>query len=337
MLNFLRFVTALTMVALTSTMFGSAGAMAAPAGYPAAQTTLPADVLQYEWVLEYFNTDAKSAGQDVSSSRITIKFEADGNLSGSGGCNDYFGSYIVSGQNMTISNNLGSTQKACAGPVMANEQLYFRLLLTVNAYVLNQGKLDLVYADGHNAMTFTAGAARGGQGGKAALPAEVVQTEWILRYFNSSLKADTDVAGVGLSIKFEADGTLSGFSGCNNYSGSYTVSGQQLTIGKDLITTRMACTAALSTLESRYLRLLPTVKSYSATASRLQLVYGDNGAAMVYIPRANAPQVEPPFPTGMPRTGEGTLSLMLLLLAGSFVALCSGFAMRKDRAGGSGQ
>src|SRR4051794_35032094 len=120
MLNFLRFVTALTMVALTSTMFGSAGAMAAPAGYPAAQTTLPADVLQYEWVLEYFNTDAKSAGHDVTSAQITIKFASDGTLSGFAGCNDYFGSYTVSGQQMTIS-KLGSTQKACPDPAMSNE------------------------------------------------------------------------------------------------------------------------------------------------------------------------------------------------------------------------
>src|SRR5438067_1769920 len=56
-------------------------------------STLKYQVLE----LKYVSTEAKTAGQDVTSHKITIKFAADGSLSGSGGCNDYFGSYTVSG------------------------------------------------------------------------------------------------------------------------------------------------------------------------------------------------------------------------------------------------
>jgi len=138
------------MIALMTGTVGSMGAMAAPAGAPAAQTTLPAEVLQTQWVLEYFNTDAKAAGQDVTTQNITIKFEADGTLGGSGGCNSYSGTYTVSGQKMTISEKLTSTLQACEQSVMDQESLYFRLLPTVTGYNLNQGKLDLIYADALN-------------------------------------------------------------------------------------------------------------------------------------------------------------------------------------------
>src|SRR5436190_12560214 len=134
-----------------------------------------------------------------------------------------------------------STMMACPETVMNNEQLYFRLLPTVNAYSLNVGKLDLIYAGGHNAMTFIPGPGKGSQGGQgtgqsgtSGLPTEALQREWILQYFNSNSKAGQDVSGAGISSKFDAAGnlaagTLSGFAGCNTYNGAYKVSGQQLT------------------------------------------------------------------------------------------------------------
>ena len=301
MLKLFRIPAALAMVALMSIMLGGTGAKAAPT----AQSTLPAAVLQTEWTLQYFSSDAKNAGQDVSSSHITIKFEADGTLGGSGGCNSYFGTYTVSGQKMTIPDKLGSTQKACDESVMNQESLYFGFCLPSMAYAL-KGYSDLIYADSATAMTFIPSGSQGGQGGGSALSAEILQTEWVLRYFNSNVRGSEDVATAGISIKFAADGTLDGYAGCNNYFGSYTVSGQQLTIAENLGTTRMACPPAQTTLEGRYLMLLPTVKSYTATATELQLVYGNDGAALVYIPWAMTPQVEPPVQTGMPNTGGGT-------------------------------
>jgi heat shock protein HslJ len=183
-------------------------------------------------------------------------------------------------------------------------------------------------------MTFTSGA---NQDGTSALPAEVLQTAWTLRNFNGNAEAGPDVAAAGITIKFEADGTFDGFSACNNYFGSYTVTGQQITIGDNIGATRMACPAAATALESRYLTLLPTVKSYTATATELHLIYGDDGAALVYVSGsgespAAAPPVTPASGAGMPNTGGGTPLITLLLVLGSLVALVTGFALRNARA-----
>jgi heat shock protein HslJ len=334
MLKLLRFATAFATVALVSAIFAGTSAKAAPTG----QSTLPAEVLRGEWTLQFISNDAMAAGEDISSSRITINFNAVGTLAGFGGCNNYSGSYTVSGQQLTIAENLVSTMMACEQAVMTREQLYLRLLVSVNAYALKDGKLELTYSDGGNAMTFTSGAGQSGQSGQgetSGLPAEVLRAEWILRYFDSNARA-ADVATEGISLKFEADNTLAGFSGCNSYSGSYRVSGQQLIIGPNLATTRMACPAAQSALETRYLNLLPTVRSYTASSSELQLVYDEDGSALVYIARGMEPQIQPAVSgaqVGMPNTGEGTPGLLLLLLAGSLVALGAGLALKKAASG----
>ena len=69
---------------------------------------------------------------------------------------------------MTISDKLGSTQKACEESVMNNESLYLRLLPSVNGYNMKGTSLDLVYADGADAMTFIPGGAQGGQGSQGS-------------------------------------------------------------------------------------------------------------------------------------------------------------------------
>src|SRR3954468_3190999 len=114
MVKQLKFVAALAMAVLMSGMLGSVGAKAALAG----QSALPAEELQYEWVLEDFNTDAKAAGQDMTAAQMTITFISDGSLNGVGGCTNYSGSYTVSGQSLTIGNILIATQKACPEPAM---------------------------------------------------------------------------------------------------------------------------------------------------------------------------------------------------------------------------
>jgi len=294
MFRLLRLVSALSMVALMSVTLGGAGAMAAPAGYPAAQATLPAEVVQTQWVLEYFSNEDKSAGHDVTSDNITIKFEADGTLGGSGGCNTYFGSYTVSGQQMTIS-KVGSTQKACEQAVMDKETQYLQQLSTVNAYNLSNSKLELAYANSKNTMTFIPGSGGTGQGGTGgtgaatSLPPDILQATWTLQYFNTDAQsAGQDVSGDNITIKFEADGTLSGSGGCNTYSGTYTVSNQQMTIGQNLVSTRIACEQAVMDRESLYFRLLPTVNAYQVTNGNLELLYADGHNAMTFISGASA-------------------------------------------------
>jgi heat shock protein HslJ len=69
----------------------------------------------------------------VAASQPTATFTADGNLSGTGGCNQYSGRYMLSGISSISSSSisigpLATTKMYCADPVMSQEVAYFGIL-----------------------------------------------------------------------------------------------------------------------------------------------------------------------------------------------------------------
>jgi putative lipoprotein len=83
------------------------------------------------------------------------------------------------------------------------------------------------------------------------------------------------VPNVQITLKFNNDGTLSGFGGCNNYNGGYKLTGNTTEFGKTitigpLATTAMYC-ADTADLESKYLASLQETKTYSITNNKMLL------------------------------------------------------------------
>lgn len=78
-------------------------------------------------------------------------------------------------------------------------------------------------------------------------PADGLHREWVVE----------DVTGRGvpdsaeLTMVFAPDGRVSGSSGCNRYSGYYTLAGERLAIGP-VAMTRMACVPAVMDIERRF-------------------------------------------------------------------------------------
>ena len=77
------------------------------------------------------------------------------------------------------------------------------------------------------------------------------------------------IPNVQVTLTFKNDGTLTGFSGCNNYNGGYVLSGQTTEFGKGisigpLASTKMYCADAMN-LETTYLTILQNTNSYSIT------------------------------------------------------------------------
>jgi heat shock protein HslJ len=63
------------------------------------------------------------------------------------------------------------------------------------------------------------------------------------------------------TIQFEA-GKVSGFAGCNNFSGGYTVNGVRLSFSA-LASTRKACEKPLMDEENKFFNQLASVKTHS--------------------------------------------------------------------------
>jgi heat shock protein HslJ len=103
--------------------------------------------------------------------------------------------------------------------------------------------------------------------------------EWVLDHDASTL--ETVAPQVEVTAQFNDD-RMSGSSGCNSYGTSYTVDGDALTLGSNIVTTRKACLPPASNVESAYLERLPQVRSYSVDGDRLILTTTTKGADLVY-------------------------------------------------------
>jgi heat shock protein HslJ len=91
-----------------------------------------------------------------AASRITAKFDlGSGRLTGFAGCNDYFASITVTGDQIQVSQP-SSTRKACSPPtVMELEQEYLMRIAGATAFTVTASRLDLTLSDG-SGMAFRA-------------------------------------------------------------------------------------------------------------------------------------------------------------------------------------
>ena len=75
---------------------------------------------------------------------------------------------------------------------------------------------------------------------------------------------------VGITARFMS-GKVSGFSGCNSYSGAYTTSGGSISVSRKLAVTQKACSRPVMVQERLYLAALTAAKSYSIAGGVLKL------------------------------------------------------------------
>lgn len=75
------------------------------------------------------------------------------------------------------------------------------------------------------------------------------------------------------NIVLNFDGNrLSGNDGCNSFGGSYTLKGNNLTIGEDLMSTMMACDESIMQQAGNFTNALMNTKKYKVVNDRLQLL-----------------------------------------------------------------
>ena len=98
----------------------------------------------------------------------------------------------------------------------------------------------------------------------------------------SLLNDKAPLSGTNISIQFTAGEKLGGSSGCNQYSGTYTASGNSLKIASPLASTMMACPQEIMDQESEYLKALGEVKTYSVTGDQLTLYGTKDKSILVY-------------------------------------------------------
>ena len=234
------------------------------------------DLTGTSWIVTGYNNGKQAVVSVAAGTELTANFGADGKLSGSAGCNNYMASYQTDGNKISIG-PAASTKKACEQAVMDQETQYLAALSTAATYRIDGNKLELRTADGALAASFTKAAS----GGKA-----LSVSSWIVTGYNNGKQAVVStMAGTDLTANFGADGNLTGNGGCNDYSATYKIDGDKISIGP-AVTTRKACEQAVMDQETQYLAALSTAATYRIDGSKLELRTAD-GALAADFTKAN--------------------------------------------------
>ena len=82
---------------------------------------------------------------------------------------------------------------------------------------------------------------------------------------------DIDPALPTVTLRFEAEGTLGGFDGCNRYRGAFSIDGTAIHIPGEMAVTRAACHEPLMSRASVYIEALGGAASFAIEGNRLRL------------------------------------------------------------------
>jgi len=245
-----------------------------PAGEPTVESQSGAAataIMDKDWVLIAYG-DPENPTVVEPGTYTTIHFNsADGQVNGTGGCNTFNSTYTADEKGaLTINSPISSTTAACEKG-MEQESAYFQALEKANGYEINpQGKLLINYlgeGDAQRQLIFMA-------------ETPFVGTVWVLSSYGDPNNLAYPEQGVLSTAVFNADGSLNGSGGCNNYNATYTVDGSQISISQPA-STRMACEKGQDQ-ENAFLAGLQNAESYQVMNGTLKIT-SSGGATVLYF------------------------------------------------------
>ncbi len=200
----------------------------------------------------------------------TLVFD-EGTAAGNASCNQYFGSYELDGSSISFG-PLASTEMFCGDPgVMEQEAAYLVALNTVDSWAID-GEALMLSSNGAPVLVY------------AAISQDLAGTSWdLLAYNNGTGGFQSAVIGVSVTAAFVDDGTLSGSSGCNNYTATWETDETAIEIVPGAATLMACADQAAMAQETRYLELLGLAETYSVDAGTLEMFDADGTRVLQYL------------------------------------------------------
>ena len=195
---------------------------------------------------------------------------ADGRVAGSTGCNRFSGAYATDGESLELG-QVASTEMACAPPAGEVESAFVAALQRVAVWSVTDDELVLHDADHEEVLRF-----------RTATPVGSWQATAFLRDGSvSSL-----VAGTEITASFAESGALSGSSGCNEYTSSFTTERGAIEITQPAGTKKFCAEPeGIMEQEAAYLAALPTAVRYEVDGRSLRLLTAE-GTVVASFSRA---------------------------------------------------
>jgi heat shock protein HslJ len=222
------------------------------------------------WRLVEFRGGDESRLTPDDRNKYTIDFQPDGSLLLRIDCNRGRGTWKASGPQLELG-PLAVTRMACP-PGSLHDQIVGQWA-NVRSYVIKDGHLFLaLMADGGIYEFEPASGGETAVEGRPAKPTATLEnTYWRLTAVGG------DSARVAQNIQephfilHPADTRVSGSTGCNQFSGSYELSGQSLRFGKVISTLRACLDPELNRQERTFLDAVNAARQWKVTGDSLEL------------------------------------------------------------------
>jgi heat shock protein HslJ len=175
--------------------------------------------------------------------RVTLNL-SDGGEAGGQACNHYGGTYQLDGSRIGFS-AMSMTEMACEEPMMTVEAAYHAALAAINEVERSGDRLTLLVAGEKTELVYD------------LLPpvpdAALEDTAWVLE---SLILGDAVSSVQGEpTLRLNADGTLSGSTGCRDFSGEYVVRGDRV-MATTLAATGQPCDGLLAEQDGFVLEII---------------------------------------------------------------------------------
>ncbi|MCU0632491.1 MAG: META domain-containing protein [Methanolinea sp.] len=234
------------------------------------------DLSGITWELVSYDSGRLAQESVIPESVITARFEHDGVVYGTSGCNQYFARYEATSPRLSIETP-AHTRDVCITPtgVLSQESVYLVDLGKVSSYRVEGVILSLSDSKGRAVLIFR----------KGIMPVDAGQISWKTWYL-TSYRDDQDVMAtlpeeVLVTARFFR-GTLSGIAGCNSYRASYQEHGAAIAIGVPAATDMKCGNETVMEQEQSFFSGLKGVAAYVTGEDSLLLVDSRGEALMEF-------------------------------------------------------
>ncbi|MGA7689809.1 MAG: META domain-containing protein [Jiangellales bacterium] len=235
-----------------------------------AEAGTAADLTGSSWVLTSYSAAGGEEPTPAAVSESTLTFLADGDAAGSTGCNRFAVAWAQDGSALTMEPG-PVTLMACADPdVEAQEQAVLAAFPLVTAFEQGDDTLTLRDAGGADLLTYEAGVD------------DLAGTSWVATGVNNQNGGvEGTAATADVTAVFAADGTVSGFTGCRDYSGQWTAGEGEIAL-TDVTTEGEECSGEQATLEENYVAALANTTTFKLESSTLNLRAADGATQVTF-------------------------------------------------------
>jgi heat shock protein HslJ len=193
---------------------------------------------------------------------VTATFTPKNTISGSTGCNLYSGTYELKGSRFTLAQSLITTKRACTpGPAEQESRVLDALRGGKKLTFDPQGNLILRYKTETGTGSITLA-------DRVTLLPPLANSKWRLVATETGSMSNS-VTNDKVTLVFGPNGKISGFGGCNTYSGDYVQKRDRLTLS-NLTFTERACLPA-NDEETKFFEVLGKVDRFDVDTSKTQL------------------------------------------------------------------